>query len=99
VQHTMRLHMNEERERRLRHLLEATGENTKSKALDQAMRYYVRMRGNNTGVRTGTVEELMTAAIERGSLTPDEIAEILDCPELSVNYQREYYIGRNTHNA
>ncbi|MFC7134357.1 MULTISPECIES: hypothetical protein [Salinibaculum] len=41
----MRLRMNDERERRLEALLEASGENTKSKAIDSAAKYYVRMSG------------------------------------------------------
>lgn len=38
----MRIRMTDERERRLRRLMEATGENTKAGALDIAARHYLR---------------------------------------------------------
>lgn len=40
----------DERERRMDRLLEATGENTKSKALDRAMMYYIRQHNKLSGV-------------------------------------------------
>lgn len=38
----MNIRMTEQRERRLRELMQATGENTKSKALDVAIAHYLR---------------------------------------------------------
>jgi hypothetical protein len=37
----MRIRMNDKRERRMRRLMEATGENTKSGAIDIAMKHYL----------------------------------------------------------
>jgi len=89
----MRLRMTDDRERRFENLLEATGENTKSKAIDKAAKYYVRMAGGSAGVRTGAVEELMELAVSEGSVTPEEIAEVLDVDELSVCYESEWSVG------
>jgi hypothetical protein len=44
--------MTDDRERRPEHLLEATGENTKSKAIDRAAKYYVRMAGGRQPSRS-----------------------------------------------
>ena len=89
----MRLRMNESRERRLEALVEATGEATKSKAIDTAAAYYARMAGGTEAVPTGRVEELMQLAEEQGSVTATEIAELLDTDELSVSYQSEWSVG------
>ncbi|MEA5387247.1 hypothetical protein VB779_09405 [Haloarculaceae archaeon H-GB11] len=62
--------MTDDRERRLENLQEATGENAKSKALDVAARYYVRMAGGTTAVRTGHVAELLKLAEEQGVSRP-----------------------------
>ncbi|WP_246391676.1 hypothetical protein [Halosimplex pelagicum] len=85
--------MTESRERRLDHLLEATGENTKSKALDVAAEYYIRMAGGSGAVPKGQVHELMTVATDQGSVTPEEIATILDTDELPVEYERRWSVG------
>lgn len=77
----MRLRMNERRERRLETLLDATGENAKAKAIDRAADHFIKMAGDTTAVPTGAIEELMERAVEQGSVTPEEIAEILrSCP-------------------
>lgn len=89
----MRLRMNDERERRLDQLVEASGENTKSKAIDRAAKYYVRMAGGTTAVPVGAIEELMNAAVAEGSLTADQIAEILDTDELPVHHERNWSVG------
>lgn len=85
--------MNDERERRIDDLVEATGENTKSKAIDAAAKYYVRMAGDTNAVPTGAIEELMQLAIDEGSVTPAQIAETLDVDELPVNYERSWSVG------
>ncbi|MFB6188597.1 MAG: hypothetical protein ABEI57_01820 [Halapricum sp.] len=80
----MRLRMIDSRERRLDDLLEATGENTKSKALDRAAACYVKMRGETIAIPAGAFAELLARAEAQGSVTPAEIAEILDTEELPV---------------
>lgn len=87
--------MNERRERRFENLLDATGEGTKSGALDTAADYYIRMAGNNPGVPTGRVAKLMEIAEEKGSVTPQEIAEVLNTDELSVMFSSEWEVGSN----
>lgn len=79
--------MNDERERRLDALAEASGEKAKSKAIDTAARYYVRMAGGTTAVSTGQIAELIALAEEQGSVTPAEIADMLDTEELSVEFE------------
>ena len=58
----MRLRMTDPWERRLNALLEATGENIESKALDRAAEFYLRMRGENAAVPNGAFVELMATA-------------------------------------
>lgn len=89
----MRLRMNNRRERRFNTLVEAADENTKSKALDAAAEYYIKMRGNTTVKPTGAIEELMGRAVEAGSVTPGEIADILDTEELPVKAQTDWSVG------
>lgn len=67
--------------------MEATEEASKSKALDRAAGYYLRMRGNTNAYPIGAIEKLLAAAEERGSLTGPEIVEILDCQELPLQYE------------
>jgi len=83
----------ETRERRYEHLREATGEGHTSKALDKAAKYYIRMRGHRTAVPTGKVEELLAKAEEEGSLTVEEIADVLDTDELPVAARTEWTVG------
>jgi len=85
--------MNDRRKRIYESLVDATDENAKSKALDDAARYYLRMAGGNAANPTGALTELLAAAEEQGSLTGAEIAEILDSPELHVDYQTEFSVG------
>jgi len=89
----MRLRMNERRERRLEHLLDATDEGTKSGALDVAAEYFIKMRGANPAVPTGQVAELMQLAEERGSLTAEEIADVLHTDEVPVRASVEWSVG------
>lgn len=90
----MRIQLNDRRERRYNDLLEASGESAKSKALDVAADYYIRARGNTTAVPEGFIQQLMSEAEKRGSLTPQEIAAIVDCDELPVRYEVSRSIGR-----
>jgi hypothetical protein len=62
-------------------------------ALDKAAKYYNRMTGGTQAVPTGRIEELMLQAHEQGSLTPGEIAEILDTPEYLVGYEASIRLG------
>lgn len=89
----MRLRMNDRRERRFENLMQATGEGTKSGALDVAAEYYLKMRGENDAIPTGQVVELMQLAEERGSLTPDEIADVLDTDEIPMRASVEWSVG------
>jgi len=88
-----RLRLTDRRERRLNRLEDATGENTRAGAIDAAANYYLRMAGGTAAKPTGAVEELMRTAIEQGSVTPTEIAEILDTDELPVEYTHEWSVG------
>lgn len=89
----MRLRMTDSRERRLEHLKEALGENTKSKALDKAAEYTLRMRGNSTAIPVGAIAELMQLADDQGSVTAAEIAEVLNTPQVPVQYESQWSIG------
>lgn len=76
-------------------LVEATGENTKSKAIDRAVNHYCICAGENAAHPVGTYEELMQVAVKKGSVTPAEIAEILDSDELQIKFDRSWSIERN----
>lgn len=89
---SMRMRLTDVRERRIERLKEATGENSKSGAIDTAAKYYLHMGAVDYGERVGALDDLMKAATERGSLTAPEIAEILDCDELSVDASTSYEI-------
>ena len=89
----MRIRMTDARERRLDHLKEATGKGHKSAALDQAANYYLRMRGDTGAHPTGLLEELITRAEKQGSLTASEIVDVLDAPELALEYQSSWSVG------
>jgi len=89
----MRLRMTNDRERRIDDLQDATGEKTKSKAIDTAVRYYIRMAGGTSAVPNGQVAELMERAEEQGSVTAAEIADVLDTDELPVEHQSNWSVG------
>lgn len=89
----MRLRMTDSRERRLENLCEATGENTKSKAIDAASAFFIKMAGDTTAVPTGRLEELMELAADQGSVTADEIADVLDTDELPVAAETSWSVG------
>jgi len=85
----MRIRMNDSRERLYSHLKDATGRGHKSAALDDAARYYLRMRGGTGAHPTGVVERVMREAERKGSLTAGELAELLSVDELGVTYRSE----------
>ena len=89
----MRIRMTEERDRRIERVKQATGENTKSGAIDVALGFYLQMGATDAGHQVGKFEELMSAASERGSLTAPEIAAILDTPHLPIEASTSYSIG------
>jgi len=89
----MRIEKTDARARKWEYLKEATGESATSKALDRAADYYLRMRGDTTAIPNGKIAELMTAAKKQGSLTPEEIAEILDTDDLPVQCEVTVSIG------
>lgn len=85
--------MNDTRERRMDALAEATDENTKSKAIDRAAEFYIKMAGDSMAVPTGAFVELMEKAERQGSVTSTEIAEILDTDELPVTAETSWSVG------
>lgn len=85
--------MTDARERKLEHLKEALDENAGSKALFAAADYAIRMRGDSTAVPQGKISELMQRADEQGSVTPQEIAKILDTDTVAVEYQSQWGVS------
>jgi len=85
------------RDKLLAELVDATGENTKAKALDNAGRAYLRLVGRNmVEPGPGLLHELLEAAEERGGLKAAEIAEILATEELPLDYEpAEWSVGGN----
>lgn len=84
----MRIEVNDERERLYSTLLDVSPHGHKSTSLDAAARYYIQMKREN-----GILDDLMSQAVERGSLTPGEIAEIVDTHQVPVEYESDYTIG------
>lgn len=74
-------------------LLDATGENTKSKAINRAAEFYIKMAGDNVAIPKGAFVELMLTAEREGSVTSEEIAEILDTEELPVMAKLSWSVG------
>jgi len=89
----MRIQSTDARKRRWEHLQEATGESTTAGALDVAAKEYLRLKGGTPAVPHGALGELLAAAEERGSLTGEEIAEILSTEELPLKYETEWRVG------
>ncbi|QLG62471.1 hypothetical protein [Halorarum salinum] len=76
-------------------LQEATGERSWSGAIDVAAEYYCFMAGDNRlQPASGRVARLVRRAREEGSLTAEQIADILDCEELPVSYEVSVTCGR-----
>jgi len=90
----MRIRNTEYREQLWNALRDATGESTTSGALDAAAVTYLELAGGTTVRPTGKIEELMQLAEDQGSVTPDEIADVLDVDELPVEHEREWSVGR-----
>ena len=89
----MRIEATEVRKRKWENLKEATGNGYKSTALDAAADYYLKMAGDTTAVPVGVVEQLMELAVEQGSVTPEEIADVLDTEELPVKAETTWSVG------
>lgn len=70
-------------------LVEATDDNTKSKATDRAIAHYCQCAGENPTHPNETYTELIERAVEDGNLTPEEISAILSTNELPVKCERE----------
>ena len=79
----MRNHRTDRRERTWENLKKATGESTVSGALDVAADHYLPMAGSEA-YPSGAIPKLMREAEARGSLTGEEIADILDTRMLEV---------------
>ena len=89
----MRIETTEERDRPWENMCEATRENARSKALDRAARYYLRMCGGVAAYGRGNIQTLLDEAEAQGSLTAPEIAAILHERELPVTYETESSVG------
>lgn len=85
--------MDESRERTLEDVKDALDENAGSKALFAAAKYAVRMRGGTNAVPNGRIAELLKLAEVQGSVTAEEIAEILDTDEIGVEYETNWSVG------
>ena len=85
------------RDQLLTELVDAAGQNTKAKALDDAGRADLRLVGRNmVEPGPGLLHELLEAAEERGSLDAAEIAEILSTEELPLQYEpAEWSVGES----
>ena len=90
---SMGIQMNDRRERLCENLKEATGKGHKSKALDQAAAYYLRMHGDTVVYSTGAIDEVLDAAEAEGSLTAQQIADLLDVDELCIEYKINQSVG------
>lgn len=88
----MRIEATDTRERKWENLKEATGKGHKSTALDAAD-YYLKMCGDTAAVPTGRLEKLMQLATQQGSVTPEEIPDILDTDELPVHAETSWTVG------
>ncbi|KAB1192022.1 hypothetical protein GJR96_00630 [Haloferax sp. MBLA0076] len=86
----MRIRDTEARKARFDELMMASPENTKSKAIDRAVEFYIAMAGAH---RDGQLEQLLARAKEQGSVTPEEIAEVLDTDYLPVRAETAYSVG------
>lgn len=86
----MRIRMTDARERRFEALCEATGEATKSKAIDAAVDTYLRLAGDSAAYPTGQITELLAAAeANNDGLDGEAIADYLNTPSLPVKYEVE----------
>ena len=51
------------------------------------------MAGDTTAVPVGAIEQLMELAVKEGSVTPEEIADVLDTEELPVEAETYWSVG------
>lgn len=66
----------------------------KSAAVLDACKFLARMAGGTSvQVGPGKFAELLEAAEERGSLTGQEIVEMLDTEEVPLEYETEWVVG------
>lgn len=94
----MRIRMTEDRERLYENLVEASPHGTKSGALDDAVRFYLRcVGGNGVNPGTGNVEELVQLAADNGTVNAEQVADCLDTPEFPVSASTEYHVGNDDH--
>lgn len=89
----MRIESTEARQRKWENLKKATGKGHKSTALDTAADYYLKMAGGTTAIPNGRIEALMERAVDQGSVTPEEIAEILGTEELPIEAETTWSVG------
>lgn len=89
----MRIKDTDHRKRVWNWLKDATGERTKSGAVDTAAAFYLKMAGGTGHSPNGAFVELMETAEEEGSLTASEIAEVLDTDELPVEAETSWNVG------
>lgn len=89
----MRIQSTDKRERLWNTLEETTAEGHTSQAFDKVAGYYNRMHGDTAAVPVGVLDELLQAAREEGSLTVEEIADIVDTPGLLVEAAVETSVG------
>lgn len=90
---TMSIRMNPRRERRYDLLERSTGESNRAAALDAAALFYLSMAGRPADHQTGAIEELLELAVDQGSVTPEEIAEVLDTDQVPVRADVEWSVG------
>lgn len=86
----MSIRVNERRERLFDRLEDATGEATRAGALEAAARYYCHMDGAEI---EGAVEELIQIAVQEGTVTPEQIAHVLDHSTLPIGVTVDVDIG------
>ena len=77
----MRIRMTDERENRLRRLMEATGENTKSGAIDMACKHYLA----DLERKQKNIDEI-----------PDELVNELSTPYVPLEREITNTVGRDT---
>lgn len=83
------------REKRWQELEKATCESTTSGALDVAAIHYLKMVGGTTAIPHGAIDELLYLAREEGSVTPKQIANVLNTEEYPVNVELRISTGHN----
>ncbi len=90
----MRIKSTDDRKQLWENLCKATDEQATSKALDTSARYYLKMCGGVAAYGRGDIQHLLDVAEEKGSLTPQEIAAVLDERELPVEYDTHSSVGK-----